>query len=1600
MKRISVYGLYLCSFVVCLVGVCGGQVTTGTPKFGSFSGGPFDTVNLGSLNVHFAVPIAHRAGRGLPFQYDLTYDSSVWTPVSVSGPQTWTPVFNWGWMAQWGGTTGYITYGTTGQDCVDNQGHTSGHVEYINNWAYVDPFGVTHTFGGEWIFYSGSGNGCTGTNVTSFSSLAGDGSGLTLNAIYSGTSTITTPGAQVLIPPVNPGGSTSATTVTDANGNQITSSTGGVFTDTLGSTVLTVTGATPNPVNFQYNAPAGLKNVVLTYVAYPIQTAFGCSNIAEYTSTSNIPLVDKITLADGTFYKFTYEATPGHSGYYTGRLATVTLPAGGTITYGYNYSDGHNGIICADGSTDGLTRTLNPGGGVWTYTRSQASGHWQTTVATPPDPQNPQSASNNTVIDFQKDSASTSTNNFYETQRKAYQGTTSGTLLQTTVTCYNGNSSACTTTAVSTPISQVAATIQFPSNGLQAETVTSYNGYGLPTTVNRYGYASGAPGGLIQNTQINYSSLGNGIVDHPSSVLTYDGSSDLLSEVAYAYDEYSLQTPLGTTPNHIGVSGSRGNATTITNYSTTSVGLTKHSHYFDTGNVYQSYDVNGAITTYNYPDATSTCGNSFPTSVSLPVNSLSTSTVWNCTGAVATKLTDVNLQATNITYNDAFYWRPASSQDPALNTTNFTYTPTTAESFLAFNGNASVTEQLATVDGFGRAILNQRQQGYHATNYDSTQTSYDTFGRASQVTMPYVGIAGQTTSTAPVTTTTYDALNRPTQTTDAGTGYVSYTYNQNDVLQAIGPAPSGENIKKKQLEYDALGRLTSVCELTQGTGYGPCTQTNSYNGYMTTYTYGFANGHPQVTVKQNVQGSPVQTRTYVYDLLGRLISETNPENATTTDTFDAATGCSGTYNGDLVKRVDAKGNTTCYTYDAMHRVTSATYSGPYTTPTKTFIYDSATVNGVVMANAKGHLAEAYTGPSGAKITDLGFVYSVRGEPTEIWESTPNSGGYYHPTAAYWANGALQNMWISGLPSVSYGVEGEGRPSTVSASSGQNPVTAVTYTNSGTTQPIGSLTKVTFGSGDSDNFTYDTNTGQMTQYKYTVSTNSEIGNLGWNANGSLRSLGITDPFNASDTQTCAYAHDDLSRLQTANCGSTWGESYSYDPFGNIDKSVLSGSTGFSWQPTYTSGATNNNQYFSLPGFTPTYDANGNLLTDSSHTYTWDAESKMLSLDSTTLTYDALGRMVEQNQSGTYFQIVYTPMGAKLAVMKAQVIQQAFVPLPGNAKAEYLSWGLSHYRHPDWLGSSRLESSTTHTIVQDTAYDSFGVPYAELSGGNGEISFTGQNKDTAWLQYDFMYRQYDPNQGRWISPDPTGMAAVDPTSPQSWNRYAYVMNNPLAYLDPDGTSDTQTGPVDLWGAWGSSFGSFGSGCPPDYPYGCVAWAFDCAMNSPGAVMGCYQTPSGQQSWSGGGGGGTSGSGSGPANNEVPANPCNFAGRALDPSAYAAAGGAAKWNPVTAVLDLTKGFKISGYLDAQPLASGNLVQRAAYGNYVFGVWMAASGTPLSVALAGANEIAFYHSLSNHQQYLGRQMDSFFWSLPAANVANITNGYNAQQNGTLCRK
>ena len=148
MKRSSSYAASLISTVFVCVCISGAQVQVaiGTPPFSSLGGGPFDVVNLGNLNVHFAVPVIHKAGRGMSFDYDLSYDGSIWTPVTSSGTTSWQPDSNWGWKGQSEASLGYVVQSSKLTSCRWFDGRL-WHTTYYTIWTtsgYSDPFGVFH----------------------------------------------------------------------------------------------------------------------------------------------------------------------------------------------------------------------------------------------------------------------------------------------------------------------------------------------------------------------------------------------------------------------------------------------------------------------------------------------------------------------------------------------------------------------------------------------------------------------------------------------------------------------------------------------------------------------------------------------------------------------------------------------------------------------------------------------------------------------------------------------------------------------------------------------------------------------------------------------------------------------------------------------------------------------------------------------------------------------------------------------------------------------------------------------------------------------------------------------------------------------------------------------------------------------------------------------------------------------------------------------------------------------------------------------------------------------------------------------------------------
>lgn len=117
-------------------------VATGAQPYGSFDGGP-DIINLGNLNVHYAIPIYSKPGRGIPFSYTLVFDNSMWRRIGTSGNGYWQPVANWGWAGRTQVQTGYIKYDTIWAECWNKYGEFSSYFKYRFTY-YYDKLGKSH----------------------------------------------------------------------------------------------------------------------------------------------------------------------------------------------------------------------------------------------------------------------------------------------------------------------------------------------------------------------------------------------------------------------------------------------------------------------------------------------------------------------------------------------------------------------------------------------------------------------------------------------------------------------------------------------------------------------------------------------------------------------------------------------------------------------------------------------------------------------------------------------------------------------------------------------------------------------------------------------------------------------------------------------------------------------------------------------------------------------------------------------------------------------------------------------------------------------------------------------------------------------------------------------------------------------------------------------------------------------------------------------------------------------------------------------------------------------------------------------------------------
>ena len=118
--------------------------------------------------------------------------------------------------------------------------------------------------------------------------------------------------------------------------------------------------------------------------------------------------------------------------------------------------------------------------------------------------------------------------------------------------------------------------------------------------------------------------------------------------------------------------------------------------------------------------------------------------------------------------------------------------------------------------------------------------------------------------------------------------------------------------------------------------------------------------------------------------------------------------------------------------------------------------------------------------------------------------------------------------------------------------------------------------------------------------------------------------------------------------------------------------------------------------------------------------------------------------------------------------------------------------ANYLHQDYLGSVVAISNVLGVVTERMAFDPWGKRRNTNGTADTSDSLVGQTTDRGFTMHEHLDevgvihmngRVYDPLIGRFMSADPIIQA---PDNLQSYNRFAYVMNNPLNFTDPTGFS----------------------------------------------------------------------------------------------------------------------------------------------------------------------------------------------------------------------
>ena len=1402
---------------------------TGLPPFGTFHGSNFDAVSMQNGNLHIEIPLVSAKQRGRTFTRAYVYDIPTFDIVWYPPPDPWQEGF---WVvnptdeiSKWrisGSPGSYaVGYAFTEETCVNPEPDYNYFVR--TNYAVWAPDGAKHptALRFETSTY------CTG-NTLSAPTL--DGIGMMVDISQDPPKITLKDGTQV------------SSFWRDSNGN-LAGPLDMMNRDLL--VVALVPNANCSPAAYRCeewtvrNSSGASQIFRVEFHQKSIQTS-ACSTeytpgtCYEYSGTWLLPV--KLTLPNGKFYQFNWTI----GGF--GDLTSIDLPTGGRIEYTYttNRYDSPDGGRYAPVTARRAVATRKVTNGAVSHTWKYTHDGW-TTVR---DPLGNEEVHENNYIQV----GSMWSDSTMETKVRSYQGCSAvslpdcpaaGALLRTVTKDYSGELNPQTNKLGN--IRQIRETVTLES-GQKTKTETDFEtftyvfnmgelGTGTftatrlnPTERREYAFGPTAPGALVRKTSYSLLHTGNSnylsrnIVDRVTATITRDGGGAIKAQSTNEYDVYTLGIAPSGAIQHDASFGTgflyRGNVTAIRRWrNTDGAWLETRNQYDDLGNILSTKDPLNHTTTFSYVDswANSACapagqGRIYLTEKTNALGHSESSTYNSCTGTLASS-TDSNSQTTVYTYD-------------YLDRSDVTTIPGGGEIDLDYDDDARVvtkkTKRTPTpltyivakmhYDVLGRVWRDELcEDGSPAcTQSIKTDTTFDGLGRKETVTNPYRSMAE---STYGVTKFKYDALGRTTrlippdgnEAADTNLVKTEYCGNATKVIDQVG--------KWRRSVNDAQGRLIEVHEPNSPTATAGACVLGTDPVAKTLYTYDVLNN--LLTVVQSTS----RNRTFTYNSLSQLTQAGNPESGTISHTYDN--------DGNVLTKISPKQNqtsptvtvTATHTYDVLHRLLTKSYNDG-TTPAVSTFYDGTapTVSGCTpslgITNGNGRRTAMCDG--------AGFSAWSYDETGDILAEQRMTNGVIRSTAyAYNEDGSTKSIVYPTGQQIDYSYDATGRATSAAHAGG-----GTIYSSNGIYSPAGALCSVQLGTAIVATTTFNNRlqplrmhttsssapatpcdspatTANILDYAYTFvdAAGKNNGNVIQIANG------------ITPDRTQSFTYDELNRIKTAQSQATagshdWGLSFGYDIWANLLSATVTKGDDV---PALSVGVSSSNKINTVTGMD--YDAAGNVWHEPGKTYTYDAENRLINVAGVTYSYDGDGRRVQKSNGKLYWYGISADALVETNLSGAATDQFIFFGGERIARSKWTwikfniwTWVVSYYIS-DHLGSSRVVTSSTGTIVDDSDFYPFGGERVVTANTDNNYLFTGKERDAESGLDFFIARYYSSQYGRFFSPDEFTGGPVEvfspndplPTSPlpyadirdpQSLNKYTYTYNDPLNFVDPNG------------------------------------------------------------------------------------------------------------------------------------------------------------------------------------------------------------------------